>query len=348
MTAPAERYQEERLLLAVVLGREEEVDRLVRFVEWDRVSTLADRELIGGYLHRRLETTGFARLMPPAWLAHLAAVHRKVTIDNLLLIARLRDGAGALAQAEVPFMVLKGGALLADLYRDPGMRALADLDLLVHRDHVPAAGAAFERLGWHRKTDVQIAARRCGYETQPPGACEFEIHWDLSQRYRFQADLDRIWKEARPFALDGIKTARLDATDEFVYLALHYAAHYFGLTVKWLIDLIELIRQRRPDWTAVGERARSWGGSAAVHTALLFLLKSAPELISREEIARAGRHGVLERLLGSYITDDPLRFLGDLPKGPRRLFLAAMFQDRMRDRIALAWLTQVRGYRDDD
>ena len=85
-----------------------------------------------------------------------------------------------------------------------------------------------------------------------------------------------------------------------------------------------------------------------MHAALLFLRRSAPELVSEEAIASAGRYPLRDAMLAPFISPDPLRFLKVYPYGPRRLVLAALLQDRIRDRFALAWLTQVRGHGHDE
>jgi hypothetical protein len=341
-------FREERMLLALLLGQQTNAESLVRGCDWARVGALAERDSVGGYLHRKLQTSGLGRLVPPALLTTLAAAYRKAAFDNLLLLGRMREAAGALAAAHVPCIVLKGGALLADLYPDPGVRSLADIDMLVPAERAAEARRALEALGWTRGIDHQIAARRCSYSTPQPGLCTFEIHWDLSQRYRFQADLAGVWRDRRPFALEGVSASRLGDADEFLYLALHYAAHYFGLTVKWLVDLVELIRLRPPDWDDLGRRARRWKGSAALHAAMNFLARSAPDLVTPEIVARTGRHPIIDRMLAPYVSPDPLRYLKVLPYGPKRLLLAALLQDSFRDRLGLAWLTQVRGHDGDD
>lgn len=341
-------YLEEQLLLALLLGQQAKAERLAAGVDWVRMAQLMHKESVGGYLHRALPRSGLDRLAPSPFLETASAAYRKTTYDNLLLLGRLQEAGAALNESGVPFIVLKGGALIFDLYPDAGMRSLSDIDLLVPHDRAASARRTIERLGWRKESGLQVAARRCGYSTPKPGSCLFEIHWDLSQRYRFQADLDRIWAEARPLDLDGLKAARLGDEDELLYLSLHYGAHYFGLTVKWLVDLVDLIRRRTPDWGNLGQRARGWRGSASLHAALLFVRRSAPELLSQEAVDRAGRHPIADRLLALYESDNPLRFLKELPYGPVRLLLAALLQDRMRDRAGLAWLTQVRGYRPDE
>ena len=98
MIDPAQSYLEERLLLAFARGSQDEVGRLAPQADWARMRALTARELIGGFLHRRLEASGLARFAPPDYLSALSAAYRKTSFDNLLLLTRLKEAAGALRE----------------------------------------------------------------------------------------------------------------------------------------------------------------------------------------------------------------------------------------------------------
>ena len=341
MKRPPLQFREERLILALALDDRNEIERHIARADWDRAALIARREGIGGYVYSRLRSSGLAPVAPASFRQTLAAAHRQTTLDNLLLLVRLREAAAALGEVGAPFIVLKGGALLADVYTDLGTRSLTDIDLLIAEDKAPAVRGAFSRLGWQEVPQPGIAPRRFQFKTRSPGACGFEVHWDLSQRHRFQADIPRLWANARPFSLDGIDALRLGDTDEFVYLSLHYAAHYFGISAKWLLDLVEVARMRPPDWTRVAATARAWRGRAALRASLLFLRRAAPDVAPPRPPSGTGLHPLLDLFLFLHRTENPLRLVRELRRGPSRLVFASVLQDRIRDRIALAWLVRM-------
>jgi hypothetical protein len=345
---PPLHFREERLILALALDNRDELERHMARADWDRAARIAGREAIGGYLYGRLRSSGLAPLAPASFRQSLAAAHRKTTLDNMLLLVRLREAAAALTGSGTPFIVLKGGALLADVYTDPGTRALTDIDLLIPEERAPVVREAFSRLGWREVPQPGIAPRRFQFKTAPPGSCGFEVHWDLSQRHRFQADVPSLWANARPFSLEGVEALRLGDTDEFVYLALHFAAHYFGISSKWLFDLVEVARMRPPDWNRVAATARAWKGRAALSAALLFLGRTAPGLAPPRPSSGTGMHPLLDLFLFLYRTENPLRLVRELPRGPSRLIFASLLQDRIRDRVALAWLVRTGKAGEDD
>jgi len=68
---------------------------------------------------------------------------------NVIIERALEAAVGSLNDAGITPMLLKGAATLAeDLYPDPGIRVVGDLDLLVRERDAEAADAALERAGF--------------------------------------------------------------------------------------------------------------------------------------------------------------------------------------------------------
>ena len=86
---------------------------------------------------------GSGRLLPLAYRRLLAAgiddpererikgTYRLTWTRNHLLLREVAPVMRSLRAAGIPTMVLKGAALTALQYRDPGVRSMADIDLLV-------------------------------------------------------------------------------------------------------------------------------------------------------------------------------------------------------------------------
>src|SRR6185436_1595897 len=68
---------------------------------------------------------------------------------NRLMLQALEGAVASLNGAAIAPVLLKGAAALAeDLYPDPGMRIVGDLDLLVREAEVDGAVAALEKAGF--------------------------------------------------------------------------------------------------------------------------------------------------------------------------------------------------------
>lgn len=335
-----------RLLLAVLREEGPAVDRLARGDDWDGFLTLARiRGLapwIAGLLHGSLAAVRPS--VPAAVLAHLEEIRRRTSYDNLLLMTSLRPLLTELGERGIVPIVLKGAALLDRVYEDPGTRQLTDLDLVVPPGR---AGETIRILGRHGLSPIesdQRAARRKGFAGKDAAAPPVDIHWDLFQAHRFRADMQGVWSRSIRWELEGVPVRRLAPEDEFLYLSLHYASHYFGITLKWLVDLRELLRHDPPRPGALAERAGAWRGRCALHFALSYLRRVWPDQPFVDEYERlAGRPSWRNRLIAPFLSDDPLLLVRDLRRGLPRLLLGLLFVDRPADMIRLGRVTLLSG-----
>jgi len=90
----------------------------------------------------------------------------------------------AFEQVGIDAVVLKGLALIARFYRDPGLRPMADVDVLVSSTDVERVSAIAGGLGWrsrHRLTPGFLRVKHAGpFDHQAGVACD--IHWRCSKR----------------------------------------------------------------------------------------------------------------------------------------------------------------------
>jgi hypothetical protein len=291
----------------------------------------------GGYLYVAWQASGRIGRLPPGWAAALQRRHRKTAIDNLAALAAFRQVGSILKTDGVPFVLLKGAAYLGDLYDDPAMRALTDIDLLIRR---PDAGRVARRLraegfaaevGLHYPENERFEMWRPG-----EGPCRFEFHWRLGLPHRFGVDTAAIWDRSRPGLLEGLACRRPAPEDALLYHVAHLADHYFGPSLKWIIDLREMLCRWRPSLDRLAEQARAWRSGTALHLALEHLARLFPEEAPRDLLATLAPRPWRRRLLARYRADDPLELLvvpdGSAARGPLRCLML----DRPADALALS------------
>jgi hypothetical protein len=291
-----------------------------------------------GSLWRRREA---AHVFPEQVRERLEETRQKTVYANLHLFASVRPLLARLHERGITPIVLKGCVLLGRAYPDTGARFLSDVDLLIREDRIVEARGVLEEQGLRHVPGTLRAGRRTDYKAEGPAAIMVDIHWDLSQRHRYQADLDGVWERSVSFDLEGVPVRRLAPADEFVYLALHYAAHYFGVTLKWLVDLRELIRYQPPEPEKVSRCAIRWRGRSGLHFALRYLREVYPDLSYADELARRVSSPLRDRIIGPFLSEDPLLLVKDRKRGPARLLLGLLFMDRPADMLRLGWATLV-------
>jgi hypothetical protein len=100
---------------------------------------------------------------------------------NAIALAELDTVLDAAREASLPVLPRKGGHLARLVYREPGLRPMEDLDLLVAPDHIDPFVAVLERLGCQQ-------GQVCGDRVLPLGRRE-QIFWRL-----YGSDLPRFIK----------------------------------------------------------------------------------------------------------------------------------------------------------
>ncbi len=193
-----------------------------------------------------------------------------------------------LDRAGVATIVLKGPHLAELVYRDRAVRPVADFDLLVREESMPAMPEIMGRLGYapyrapHFDADRQF---NCDLTFLAPGAKPVEIHWALEiPSAPFTIDRDGLWERSRPAVIGGAPTRVLAVEDLVLHVAIHAAFHHRCSNGPMpLLDLAEVFLAAPPDWELLAKRAVSWRADRVLHLMLAVLERctgcAAPERV---------------------------------------------------------------------
>lgn len=278
-----------RILLALARGRPDVARRLcdttlpdpVRFV------SLAREADVHPWIHARLVESDAGSWIGEDVLARLAVLRRKVTSDNLLLLARLEEALDLLRSEGIRPVLLKGSDTLHRFYGRFDERTLDDVDLLLHPSRVGLALRTLAGAGWNvptgeRWTRWARSSHHVPLHSPGPVPVDFEIHWNLVQERRYELDVEELLGRAVPTQVEGREALRLEDHDAVAHLLLHHVSHYFDRRLKWVLDLAHLSRGDGFRWDAVAERLHRWGGLQASGMALRHLHALHPEAVPDE------------------------------------------------------------------
>ncbi len=312
----------------------------------------ASRELVARALDHGLAEPLYASfrdadaaglLEKEAWNV-LRASYLRTSVKNASRLDRLGRLEGCLARAGVRHVRLKGVALLGEVYEDPALRPMSDVDLLVGRDEVLRAVRALAPLGYAPadpgELDPDSTRGRRTYHVQLVGNTVeaeplVELHWDLTQ----PDGLLRSLRLDTPAILGNRRGVRPSPEDTLLILAIHLARHYFrGL--MWLADIALLLRRYSGSmrWNRLWSRAEAAGAlcvlSATLRATERFFGVRAPAYPDeRTRVPGQWRRATLDILLA------PERLL-ETTQGPRALKL--LLPDRFRDCVDTAcWAGRV-------
>lgn len=227
------------------------------------------------------ERHGLLALVEQTWPGVLNAsaareVARQLEHDaHLALLLRLD---GALAAAGVDAVLLKGVGLSERLYERPCLRPTSDVDLLVREQELTTARDALLEAGYRWEdsaTEARYRREHHHLHLYKEGSLPLELHFHAYRGFgrvlRSEPLLDRSRSFADPA---GRRTSTwralrfLAPSDEFVYLAVHAAAHRF-VRLGWLYDLALLVATMSDDELSVAaSRARETGFARATALAV--------------------------------------------------------------------------------
>jgi hypothetical protein len=168
----------------------------------------------------------------------------------------------AFAIEQIPVMVLKGAYLGTFVYKNPALRPMCDLDLLVPDEQFEPARRLLERLGFmieaepldgeYRFLQPALAHTRSGILP-----CAVDLHRDLSCMDYYRLPSSRVWQEAVQGEYYGQPVFYPSNELNFIHLGMHTLTHV-GL-IRDRLDLVLFLRRIGVDWDKLASLAGSVG-----------------------------------------------------------------------------------------
>ena len=222
---------------------------------------------VEGWVRRRAQGAGVA-------VPGVEDAVRRAAARHMRAVGDLRLVQQCLASACLPFVVVKGPALVERLYGSPDLRSYVDLDLLVRPSDLGAAVYALEAAGcalldanWPLLQEAGVHELRL---LGPTGGA-IDLHWSLGKGpglVDVSPAVDTLLDRAVTWHLGDISLLTLDWSDTFVHLAVHAAASG-GHRLLWCADLRAALERMPEDGPAsLVERTAEWRAGPQLHIML--------------------------------------------------------------------------------
>jgi hypothetical protein len=234
-------------------------------VDWSLLVDRAHGEGVVPLIHWNLRRLDLLRHLPSQAQRRLTAGAQSLWARGAALSARWGEATSALREAGIETITLKGIVLAHTVYPEPGLRPMADIDLLVRPADRLRAIAVLTRLGYRTPGPEaeRLGESRCFAELVRDGVL-LDLHWDIARYLRFDGvvcvDHEGLWSRARPLALAEGRSLALCPEDTLLHLVLHLTLGSDFARVLWYADIDALIRRhaRELDWSRIVDEARRW------------------------------------------------------------------------------------------
>lgn len=204
---------------------------------------------VGPLLHHQLAGDSAAPDELRNWLAQQAEFNTQRVARMQTELAQI---LAAFAAQNVPLMPLKGAILAARVYPDPGLRPMADLDVLVHPVNFEAATRLLIQLGYAKTTAHRKHTEFVRPENRRVVSAEFEhpdnprtveLHPACRESFGGPAlDLTTLmWRHASPGQLLG-QPAHLPSAAALWMHGLVHAGYHIWQGRGRLLHLVDLAR----------------------------------------------------------------------------------------------------------
>lgn len=221
-------------LVSLCLRRDER-ELPPREADWDEIVRLALAHGVAPFLYVRLKD----RELPDPVRIQLRSLYVSNSFRNEKLLREQDRIVSSFSEESIPVWPLKGPHLGEELYGDPAVRQVADIDLLVRPIDLAACDRVLENLGYARQARGDISRLRDAGELiylrsapDPAGAITFAV--DLQQRLVPYGRRD-------PLA-DRIRASGLTPENLLLSLCVNQVAHRFA-RLKYLLDVVACLKK---------------------------------------------------------------------------------------------------------
>ena len=210
-----------------------------------KISTLESQRLLP-LLYQNLIAFGVEEPI----IAKYKGVYRRTWVDNQIAFQNLVPVFQSFQDADIATIILKGGAMIAGYYQNPGLRPIDEIELLIPTNRAPDAVSKLNALGWRCENGGSIESNHDRYfssktahrfSTQEGG--NVKIHWRFSLvKGKGFIDAD-YWQHARETHITGEEVYIYHPTEQLMEVCIDGAWGRSEPKIQLLADAAVIVQQ---------------------------------------------------------------------------------------------------------
>jgi hypothetical protein len=215
-------------------------------VDWDALLESSESNRVDSQLYALVRGRDDVPEQVRATLKSRDAVSKLTGLQALAWKLELID---ALEAAGIAALAYKGPVLSDRLYGNPGARRFVDLDVIVHREHVPRALDLLAKRGWvppppWDRAKLEEALRSdCEISVvHPERHLRLEVHWELlPPQHQLGFTMATLWPRLDRRSVGGRSLRCFAVEDEFLVLCTHAGEKHRWMRLSMASDVARLL-----------------------------------------------------------------------------------------------------------
>ena len=187
-------------------------------------------------------------------IAKYKGVYRRTWVENQFALQKLIPVLQSFHDADITSIILKGGAMMAGYYQNPGLRPIDEIELLIPTNRATYAVSKLSALGWRcedggsleSKPDFYFSSRTAQRFSTQDGR-KIKIRWRLSLiKGDGIIDADH-WQHASETQINGKKVYIYQPTEQLIDVCVYSLWGDSGAKIQMIADAARIINQSSSD-----------------------------------------------------------------------------------------------------
>jgi hypothetical protein len=283
----------------------------VQQFDWQYLLKLTYLHGLSGILYNKISFFRDQVIIPSFFLDALKNNYLCTAYQNMLLIKEYNNINQLFHNNHIKNIPLKGIYYLKELYDDPGVRPLSDIDILVHRHDLKKAEQVLKNIGYIKKKRLIENNKNMFHEIyhrkQKSVIFTIELHWDIDfPDSPFKVQIEELWARAERIQNGLCFFYAFSLEDDIIFNCVHILRHLGILPLKNFCDLSNILSKysERIDWDAIIERSEHYNVSRPVYIVLLLMQTLFHASVPFEKIDKLRKPGFHEHMLWTIISEN--------------------------------------------
>jgi len=219
----------------------------------------------------------------------IKGTYKLIWYGNQFVLNSTKNLIYLLNKENIPVILLKGVALINNVYKDSGVRFVGDADILIDPKNIKRVIEVMTKNNWRYSDSSSFYANRFLniFSNKVDKEIHFidnrdvtiDLHWSLfpfifKENKEHPMSYGEVIKHAIDCDMNGAKYKMPCMEDMIIHIVIHGAERSSFRALRWVVDVAYIIREKSIDWNFLLKRIKEFGVPVELNVAFSYLLNN--------------------------------------------------------------------------